>query len=84
MYPCEGCLVDVMCIDPCDELIFFSDDLNTTNIPYEILKTSVRLARMNCCVLKYASGGWNRRAKLNFKLTEMWNNPPGYNFWKND
>ena len=83
MYPCEGCLVDVVCIDPCDELIFFSDNLNTTNIPYETIKTANRLERVSNCVLKYGSGGSDRRVKLNWKFFQMRKNPPDWGVFKN-
>lgn len=69
-YPCDGCIIDMMCRDPCGELIFFSDDLNSTTILYEFINTRERLARFDVCILKYASGG-ARRTKIYSKVTNM-------------
>jgi len=72
LYPCTNCLVDMICIDPCDKLIFYSDELVSTLIPRLIIKNETRLERMRIC-FKYASGSVNRRVKFDRRIIEIWN-----------
>lgn len=44
IYPCTGCLVDVICIDACDEFIWYMDEIKTV-IPHMIVDTSIRFKR---------------------------------------
>lgn len=73
IYPCERCIVDVICIDPCTDLIFFSDELKNSNMLLDFVKTTPRKDRLEFCILKYASGGANRKVKLHSRLAELWN-----------
>ncbi len=57
-YPCDECLVDVVCSEICDNLIFFSDHL-TSYIPRFLVQTEARFNRLRLCILKY--GGESER-----------------------
>ncbi len=70
-YPCEDCLVDVMCRDICDDLIFFSDHLGYY-IPRFLVKTPLRFSRLRHCVLKYG-GGAKRVVTLDNHIVAKWN-----------
>ena len=55
-YPCEGCLVDVVCdsINICDQLIFFSDYLESfSSIHEDFISTQLRFDRLRFAVLKF-------------------------------
>jgi len=45
IYPCDGCLVDVICVDECDKLIWYLDALVKAPIPDELICTDNRRAR---------------------------------------
>jgi hypothetical protein len=52
-YPCETCLVDAICNEVCDSLVFFSDDLISPIIPSYLVKTHNRADRLIKCILRY-------------------------------
>ena len=70
-YPCEGCLVDVVCKDICDDLIFFSDHLGYY-IPRFLVQTKPRFERLRFCILKYG-GGSKRVVTLDNYIVREWN-----------
>lgn len=44
IYPCTGCLVDVICTDACDNFIWYMDELETV-IPLMVVNTAPRYRR---------------------------------------
>jgi hypothetical protein len=70
-YPCETCLVDVICMEICNDLIFFSDDL-TRSVPTISVNTERRKLRLQLCILKYG-GPSERVVRLDNDLMSRWN-----------
>lgn len=52
-YPCEECLVDVLCMYICDAFIFFSDHLYSSYIPKFVVKTDLRYWRVRHYIIRY-------------------------------
>ncbi|MFW9871495.1 MAG: hypothetical protein ACFFG0_00125 [Candidatus Thorarchaeota archaeon] len=53
-YPCENCLIDTMCEEPCDKIIFFVDSLigkigPPGSIPKNWIKNRLRMKRILDC-----------------------------------
>ena len=73
-YPCETCLVDVMCTDVCSDLIFFSDDLVSYDIDPLLVKTEIRYNRIRKCVLSYgARFSSGRICRVDNGIVHQWN-----------
>lgn len=62
IYPCDTCLVDVMCLDVCDKFIWYMDEIakTTSQLPvqknhpiFEVLLTHSRYIRAKDCALRY-------------------------------
>ncbi len=62
IYPCNYCLVDVMCLDVCDKFIWYMDEIAIVSfqIPvqrdhpiFEILSPLLRYRRARDCALRY-------------------------------
>jgi hypothetical protein len=55
-YPCEECLIDVVCKEFCNNLIFYSDYLmfkTPDGVPEFLIKTDIRFNRLRYCILEY-------------------------------
>lgn len=63
-YPCETCLVDTMCNEMCDSLIFFSDHLYSSNIPFYLINTENRTDRLVKCILTYGGESTKRVVRI--------------------
>ncbi len=44
IYPCAGCLVDVMCINACDKFVWYMDEIKSV-LPSMIINTVARYRR---------------------------------------
>lgn len=59
IYPCTDCLVDVMCIDPCDKFTSFMIEFNSHPTWYhdqhlrQMVSTSPRFKRSRYCAMIY-------------------------------
>ncbi len=57
IYPCIDCLVDVMCIDPCDEFVFYMDDVKLYHTSkaslFHVVNTNARYKRSRKCAFIY-------------------------------
>ncbi len=59
IYPCINCLVDVMCLDPCDKFISFMIKFNTHPTWYhdqhlrQMVATDSRFKRSRKCILEH-------------------------------
>lgn len=62
IYPCDNCLVDVMCLDLCDKFIWYMDEILKTSLQlpvqrnhpiFEVLLTHFRYIRAKDYALKY-------------------------------
>ena len=55
--PCTDCLVDVMCIDPCDKFIFYMDDVKSYHTSkaslFHVVNTDARYKRSRKCAFTY-------------------------------
>lgn len=53
IYPCKDCVVDTMCVEICDKLIFYLDSLvgqHGKYIPKELILTHIRVRRALYCI----------------------------------
>jgi hypothetical protein len=73
LYPCTNCLVDIVCIKPCDNLISYSNELIYTQIPRDIVKNETRLKRVRTCFSKYVSSSVNKKIKFDRGFARIWN-----------
>ena len=74
-YPCEGCIVDVICKDPCSKMIFFTDELKSIYFDFEHIKSQERTERLYLAIIKFAgpdSTGFDRRITLSQKLLRFY------------
>lgn len=56
IYPCKNCVVDIMCVEICDELIFYFDSLvgqHGKYIPTELISTHIRVRRSLFCISRF-------------------------------
>lgn len=52
-YPCEGCLVDPICVFTCDEFIWYLDALVMCSIPDWLIRNDTRQKRAKVTSILY-------------------------------
>ena len=53
IYPCNTCLVDVMCLDVCDKFIWYMDEIKSTSVRNHLIKSESRYKRSRKYALLY-------------------------------
>lgn len=64
IYPCDDCIVDVMCLDICDRFIWFMDAVKGAFYLDSLVNTEARFKRARYSALKYQGS-----IKLHKRLT---------------
>ncbi len=71
-YPCDECLVDVICTTICYDLIFFSDYIVSNSINPDWIKNRNRFDRLRICILMYG-GRAARIDRIDNAIVKQWN-----------
>jgi hypothetical protein len=53
VYPCENCIVDIMCLKCCDKFIWYMDEIKSTSVRNHLIKSESRYKRSRKSALLY-------------------------------